>query len=491
MSEPVGVQVRVKGGLLEGARRGGVLAFLGIPYSAAPFGADRLRPPQPVEPWDGARAASELGPTVPKADYVPMYVPLFPEVTIAGEDCLNLNVWAPDNADAAPVLVWIHGGAFTNGSNSVPEYDGSAFARDGIVFVGINYRLAGEGFLYTGEQPANLGLLDQIAALAWVRDNIAAFGGDPNRVTIAGESAGAWCVNTLLAAPAADGLFAQAISQSGGAHHWLTPEQGLLVASEIANALGVSPTRAALATVEPAALAEACRDLITEIQTAPDPVKWGQLALSQQPYAPTVDGHVLPGPTLARIDAGAGAGIRLLIGTTAQEARLILVAARLIDAIDDAALAQAAAGYGLTAAAVEVYRANRPGATPGDLLSAIVSDWYFRIPSIRVAEARPDSRTWMYRFDWASPTIGSGHGVDVPFAFDTLTSPGLAARLGDTPPQAVADLNHRIWIQFIATGDPGWGPYNTHTRATGLINDTLTVLDDPAGEERELWTGLR
>lgn len=490
--------VSVAQGRLQGRRDGDVVAFLGVPYAAPPLHANRLHPPAAAPSWDGVRPATAFGPTVPKADYVAMYVPLFPEVTIAGEECLNLNVWAPaGGGDGLPVLVWIHGGAFTNGSNSVPEYDGSAFARDGVVTVTVNYRLAAEGFLYTGEQPANLGLLDQVAALEWVADNIAAFGGDPRRVTVAGESAGAWSVNTLLAMPRAAGLFQQAISQSGGAHHWLRPGQGLLVASELAAALGVPPTRAGFAGLPPDRIALACRDLITELQTAPDPAKWGDLALSQQPYAPTVDGEVLPRPTLEAIAAGHGAGVPLLIGTTAEEARLILVAAGVVDLIDDDALAQAAAGYGLPAEAIATYRANRPQGSPGDILSAIVSDWYFRVPSIRVAEARARhagttlGATWMYRFDWASPVLGSGHGVDIPFAFDTLASPGLEPRLGTGPPQAVADTTHGIWVDFITKGEPGWPAYDTTGRATALISETLRVASDPGGDERAWWEGRR
>ena len=183
--------LRLRDGMVRGRVESGVAAFLGIPYAAPPFGPNRMLPPQPVPAWTGERDATAFGPTVPKGDYPPQYVPLFPEEVIPGEDCLNLNVWTPDaGAGGMPVLVWIHGGSFMNGSGSVGGYDGTAFARDGVVCVTINYRLAAEGFLFLGDGIANLGLLDQLAALRWVQENIAAFGGDPGRVTVAGESAG-------------------------------------------------------------------------------------------------------------------------------------------------------------------------------------------------------------------------------------------------------------------------------------------------------------
>ena len=193
MSEATQVRptARVEGGALVGKIDHGVPAFLGIPYAAPPFGPNRMQPPQPAEPWDGERDASEYGPTAPKGDYPPQYAQLFPEVVIPGEDCLNLNVWTPDpQATGLPVLVWVHGGSFMNGSGSVAAYRGSSFARDGVVCVTINYRLGAEGFLYLGDGVANVGLLDQIAALQWVQRNIAAFGGDPDRVTVAGDPPG-------------------------------------------------------------------------------------------------------------------------------------------------------------------------------------------------------------------------------------------------------------------------------------------------------------
>src|SRR6201996_942418 len=391
-------------GAVRGTRENGVIAFLGVPYAAPPFGPNRMRPPQPVTPWTGDHDATTYGPTVPKGDYPPHYQPLFPEVVIPGENCLNLNVWTPavgisGPSPGLPVLVWIHGGSFMNGSGSLGEYDGSAFARDGIVCVTINYRLAAEGFLFTGstgESAAgdaaegdaadgnpNLGLLDQLAALRWVQDNIAAFGGDPARVTVAGESAGAMSVTTLLSMPRSEGLFAQAIAESGAGAHTLTPDEGARVAGHLAAELGVPAEREAIKAVPLDKLVQAASDLVVEVQTSPDPARWGQLALSLLPFAPTVDGTILPAAPLASIAAGQGRDVPLLIGSNRDEARLFLVAAQTIGVIDDGLLAAVAAGYGLPDDGLAVYRDAAPGGRPGDVLAAVISDWFFRLPAIR------------------------------------------------------------------------------------------------------------
>ena len=303
--------VRLKDGTVRGQVESGVSAFLGIPYAAPPFGPNRMRPPQPVRAWDGERDATAFGPTVPKGDYPPQYATLFPEVVIPGEECLNLNVWTPDPGSAGlPVLVWIHGGSFMNGSGSVGAYDGAAFARDGVVCVTINYRLSAEGFLFLGDGIANLGLLDQLAALQWVQDNISAFGGDPARVTVAGESAGAMSVTTLLGMPLAGGLFTQAITQSGAAAHTLTQDAARMVGGYLADALGVPADRDQIQAVPLEKFVRAASDLVVEVQTAPDPARWGPLALSLLPFAPAVDGPVLPEAPITAIAAGQGRHVR-------------------------------------------------------------------------------------------------------------------------------------------------------------------------------------
>ena len=491
--------VRLRDGAVRGTVSGRVLAFRGIPYAAPPFGANRMRPPHPVQPWAGERDATAFGPTAPKGDYPPPYVPLFPEVVIPGEECLNLNVWTPDlGASGLPVLVWIHGGSFTNGSSSVGEYDGAAFARDGVVCVSINYRLAAEGFLYLGDGLANLGLLDQLAALRWVQDNIVRFGGDPARVTVAGESAGAMSVTTLLSMPLAAGLFAQAIAESGAGAHTLTAAEGRQVGGYLAEALGVPMDREAIGAVPLDKLVRAASGLVVEVQTAPDPARWGRLTLNLLPFAPVVDGSVLTSAPVPALLAGQGGDVPLLIGTNRDEARLFLVAAGTIGVIDEPTLAAVASEYGLSGDGLAVYRASRPAGGAGDVLAAVISDWFFRVPAIRVAEARcaaGAAGTWMYRLDYPEPGdnhgLGACHGVELPFVFDTITRDDVRPRLGDAPSQAVADLVHRTWVEFISGGDPGWAPYDSAARTTGLLAESVRPVDDPAGDERALWDGIR
>jgi para-nitrobenzyl esterase len=499
------MDVQIRSGQVRGDDAAGVARFLGVPYAAAPFGEHRMAPPQPVVPWDGTRDATAYGPTCPKGDYPPQYQPLLPEQVIPGEECLNLNVWTPTSAvggDAdLPVLVWIHGGSFMNGSGSVLEYDGTSFARDGVVCVTINYRLGAEGFLYTEEDAArgtaNLGLQDQVAALRWVQDNIAAFGGDPARVTVAGESAGAMSVTTLLAMPSARGLFSQAITQSGAAAHTLTPEIGLAVTRTLAAALGVEPTREAIAGVGLATLVGAASDLVVEVQTVPDPAKWGSLALSLLPFAPVVDGTVLDTHPLEAFAAGTSADVPVLVGSNREESRLFLVAPGAIDFVDEPTLVGGAAAYGLPPLGLELYRKNRPDASPGDVMAAVVTDWFFAVPAIRHAEAREagGGTTWAYRFDRPSVAdnhgLGACHAVEIPFVFDNIGLDQSKPLIGDTPSQAVADAAHAAWVAFVTSGDPGWAPYTTATRTTGVLTEEVTVVDDPDGEERAAWDGVR
>ncbi|HZS78540.1 MAG TPA: carboxylesterase/lipase family protein [Ktedonobacteraceae bacterium] len=492
--------VRTRQGAVEGSAADGVVAFKGISYAAPPFGPNRFQPPQPVEPWQGVRPALNYGPTAPKAPYFPPFDVLLPEVTIPGEDCLNLNIWTPDLGSARlPVMVWIHGGAFLNGSGSWLTYDGTRFARDGIVCVTINYRLGADGFLYLGDGNANLGMLDQIAALMWVQENIAAFGGDPNNVTVFGESAGGMSVAALLAMPAAAGLFRRGIAQSGAGHHVYTAETAERVGRILAEKLGVEPTREAIASVPINRLVQAQQELRVEMSRNPDPERWGEAAVNGVPFLPVIDGETLPERPVDAMAAGAGANIDVLVGTNADEFRLYMVPQGTIHAVNEQRLSAAIAGYGLPVAeTLATYCAARPDATPGELLVAIITDWFFRIPAIRMAEVHAQQHaagTYMYEFAWNPPTfdgkLGACHALDVPFIFDNLDKKGFEGLMGTNPPQQVADAMHTAWVGFATNGNPGWPQYEPSRRATMRFDVTSEVVEDPGSAERVLWEGRR
>ncbi|MEU9131309.1 carboxylesterase/lipase family protein [Kitasatospora sp. NPDC048540] len=491
--------VRTTHGLLRGTRSAdGVAAFRNIPYAAPPVGPLRLLPPQPPARWDGERDATAPGPTAPQAPYAPPLDVLLPEITVPGEDCLNLNVWTPDTAARLPVMVWLHGGAFTNGAGSLPMYDGSAFARDGVVLVTLNYRLGAEGFLDLPGTTPNRGLLDQIAALTWVRDGIAAFGGDPANVTVFGQSAGAMSIATLLAVPRARGLFHRAILQSGAAHHTHGRATAGLIRDRLAELLGTAPEPAAIAALPTATLVEAQQRLRAAVTADPDPARWGEAALNLLPFEPVVDGDILPRAPIDAVSAGAAAGIDLMAGTTTEEFRLYLAPTGLLDAVPEAALPHLTARYGLPPGALDRYRAGRPDASPGELLAAVATDWFYRIPAIRLAEAHARHRpaaTYLYEFAWRSPAfdgrLGACHAVDVPFTFGVQDDRALAPMLGDHPPRQLADAVRRAWTSFATTGDPGWPPYTPDGRATRVFDTDPLLVTDPRPDERSLWDGRR
>ncbi|MFE7601770.1 carboxylesterase/lipase family protein [Streptomyces sp. NPDC057494] len=467
----------------------GVTSFLGVPYAAPPFGARRFREPAPPQPWTGVRDATAHGPTAPHAPYAPPFDALIPDDVVPGEECLNLNVWtpAPEPGAGLPVLVWLHGGAFTNGSGSASAYDGSAFARDGVVCVTLNYRLGADGFLRLPGRPDNRGLLDQIAALRWVRDTIESFGGDPDRVTVFGESAGAMSIGALLTAEAARGLFHRAILQSGACHHFLRPSSAELIAARLAEKLGIEPTPEAFETVPLEELLPAQAELRAEVGADRDPARWGEAVLNMMPFEPVLPGLALPGPD---------SGVDLLIGSNREEYRLFLVPTERLHVFPESSLRAMTAAYGLDPAeALPVYRAARPAASPGELLDAVATDWFYRIPAIRLAESVPGS--YLYEFAWRSPrfdgALGACHALELPFVFDRLHDPSYAPLLGADPPQALADAVHGAWVSFAKTGSPGWKAYDRTHRTTMTFTGATGSgpVADPRGRERLLWEGVR
>lgn len=503
MSTVVHPTVKTQYGAVRGSVTDGVHSFKGIPYAAPPVGINRLRPPQPVAPWSGVRDALTFGPKPPQPAYPPDISAVLPELASPGEDCLNLNIWSPSLGSARlPVMVWIPGSAFQYGTAATTFYDGSHFARDGVVCVTINYRVGPEGFLYLGAGDgagnANRALLDQIAALQWVRENIAAFGGDPDNVTVFGESGGAMSIGILLSMPHATGLFRRAICQSGAAHPVISAATARRVGAILAEKLGVEETREAIAAVpierEVAAQVELSADLFAH----PDPERWGaEVAITMTPWQPVLDGDVIPASPMECISAGASADVDLMLGTNTHEWRLFLALNSMMDQVNDATLAGAMAAYGLPIeTGLATYRAIYLGASPGDLLAALQGDWWCRIPAQRLADAHANSpsATYMYEFAWRSPQfggrLGACHALEIPFVFDTLGY-GTQALCGDDPPQALADTIHAAWVAFATRGDPGWPAYDLKRRATMRFDVVSAEVDDPLARERVLWEGAR
>ena len=499
----MGAVVKTTDGELHGNVVDGVHEFLGVPYAAPPSGANRLRPPQPVEPWSGVRDATSPGPS-PAQVAPPESAGSGWDTAVTGEDCLTLNVWTPDpGAGGLPVMVWIQGGMFEIGATAA--YDGRHFARDGVVCVVINWRVGADGFLYLGDEFANLGLLDQVAALEWVHEHIASFGGDPGNVTVFGESAGAMSIGVLLAMPRAEGLFRRAILQSGAAHHTISAETASRLGHQLAQTLGVPPARDAIAALPVERLLEAQTELKAELLAHPDPDRWGQdIVASMMMWQPVVDGRTLPGPPIERIAAGTAAHVDVMAGTNADDWRLFLAITGELGQITTEMLTgpvsvhgfRALAAYGLPVdIALAAYRARYPDAGPGDLLAAVQTDWWVRIPALRLADAHagPTSRTYMYEFAWAAPGLGAVHALEVPFVFDTLgaDAPLFGPLIGDTAPQALADAIHAAWVSFAARGDPGWPTHGPDRRATMRFGTDSRVVDDPRAWERALWHGLR
>jgi carboxylesterase 2/para-nitrobenzyl esterase len=483
--------ITTRQGAVRGVHHEGVRIFKGVPYAAPPVGANRFLPPKPMA-WAGVRDALAFGPKSRQPAYPPGIKLLLNELTDGGDDCLTLNVWAPAAvATPHPVMVWIPGGMFEfHGTGASPWYDGSRFARDGIVCVTINYRVGADGFLYTGDEHANIGLLDQIAALTWVRDNVAAFGGDPGNVTVFGESAGAMSIAALLAMPRAEGLFQRAILQSGAAHPVMSASAARRVCSNLARKLDVVATREALAGVPVDRLLQAQIELHDELDANPDPQHWGEeVAISLMPWQPVIDGDVIPGSPLDRIAAGAGAGVDILVGTNTDEHRLFLASTGAIERITEGVLTRAIASYGLPVSeTLSSYRERHPGGTAGDLLAAVQTDWYWRKPAIRLAEAhaRHNPATYMYEFAWRSPQfnglLGACHALELPFVFDTLghaTDP----LWGPNPPQLLADTMHTAWVAFATHGRCSWPAYDATRQATMRLDVASRVVEARDAEE--------
>ncbi len=494
--------VRTTAGLVRGVEGGaeGVTAFRGIPYATPPVGPLRLRPPQPQVAWEGERLAAERGPVAPQRQG-----PLeraFGGYGEMAEDCLTVNVWTPgaDPEAARPVLVWIHGGSFTTGAGAIPWYDGSRLAARGdVVVVTCNYRIGALGFLHLGDLggegwagSGNTGLLDQIAVLRWVRANVAAFGGDPGRVTVFGESAGAMSIATLLAMPEAAGLFQRAILQSGAGTFVQDRRTATALAVSVLDELGVPHDDLdRLAEVPVAALLDA--------QAAAGGRRSG-VGLA---FMPVVDGATLPRLPEEVLAAGGAAGTSVLVGTNRDEMRLFAAVAPDAFACEDKAglVAKVAelpdVGPG-AAALVAAYRRCWPDLSPTDLHVVLHTDHAFRRPAQRLAtwQAGTGAGAWIYELTWASPVLGgflgSFHGLELPFVFDNLGQPGIEMLTGGGDHlQDLADRMADAWLAFARRGDPGWPAYDPGgTRATMRFDLPGGLVEDPDPGLRAAWASL-
>jgi para-nitrobenzyl esterase len=499
-----GVRVGTTHGRLEGLQRERHQAFLGIPFAKAPTGPRRFGAPQRADAWSGVRAATAF------ADSSIQGTHPVPGMAASGprdEDCLYLNVYTPAaDAQKRPVLFWIHGGGFVLGSGSEPLYDGGPLAiRGDIVVVAIHYRLGALGYLYLGGHggdawgaTANAGQLDQIAALEWVRDNIAEFGGDPNNVTIAGESAGSMACATLLAMPAARGLFKHAILQSGAANRIGNTETGAKLAAAVLDKLGIAEKNAKK-------ILEVSADDILKAQLAVPTVGTG---LS---FAPIVDGKTVPVNPLEAVTNGAARDVDLIIGSNRDEAKLFVAIQR--ETIDDAKLIErvqriipkraAARASDLVGAYKRSRQALQLPATNLDILDAITGDEMFRIPSIRLAEAqrKHQPRTHMYLFTFESPArrgaLGACHALELAFMFGTLDAPTQDKFAGKGPVVDRLSANMMdAWINFTRGGNPShagigdWTAYDATERATMIFGRDSKLERAPFEDERKAWDGV-
>jgi len=507
--------VETASGKLRGSTQDGIHAFKGIPYGASTGGANRFQPSRPAEPWAGVRDALTLGGRAPQWQGAPTRRPGM--ATLLGpadtspetEDCLNLHVWTP-GLDAAkrPVMVWLHGGAFHFGSANRAVTDGANLARRGdVVVVAVNHRLnilghldlsavGGERYPHSG----NAGVLDLVAALEWVRDNIDGFGGDAGNVTIFGESGGGGKVSVLLAMPAGRGLFHRAVIQSGASVRISTKERAAALAEAALQRLGV--TRDSLDRLE----AIPVEQLIAAITPAKQKVGRPALPLlDRYDFGPVADGSDLPQQPCDPVPAAFSDGIPLLIGDTKDEATRFLadddtVWNRTLTETELRSRLAAVAG-GEAGRLVDLYRTRDPHANPAELLIAALTHGQFWGRSVLFAErkaARGGAPVYMYSLGWETPAfdgrLKAPHALDLPFVFDTTEIAEATAGAPDA--RELAARVSASWIAFARTGKPqigalpDWPAYSADRRAVMVFDRECRTVTDPDRDARLLWTRI-
>ena len=480
-------------GRVQGSQEGAVFVWRGIPYARPPVQELRFLPPQPLEPCPGIREATRFGNICVQEPNMLGGAEGF----VQSEDCLYLNIWSPGvDGKPRPVMVWIHGGGFVFGSGQVSWYDGTSFATEGdVVLVTINYRLGPFGFLqlddiFGAEYAAsgNCGLLDQVAALQWVHDNIAAFGGDPDKVTVFGESAGSMSIGALLAMPAAKGLFHQAMMQSGLPIPMRSMDTARQTARHVLSSLQVgAKDLGKLQEVPAAALLEAAQSVSETTSLT---------------WRPTEDGVAIPCSLPDSLAAGCARDIPILIGCNLNECTLwTALDSTWTKAMDDddrvrlfvkrwGPIAEGVAGF---------YTEGKSGIELSDSLTQMRSYQLFGAPIQKLVRRQiGQGPVWVYRFDWPSTAFGgvlkACHSLEIPFVFNTISEPQTVVMTGDSPDRAgLANQLHHAWIAFAHRGDPNtpeiphWPQYDLAQRATMLFHSESRVENDPYGDERRVW----
>lgn len=463
----------IESGTVVGEASDGVEHYLGIPYAEAPFGKRRFALPVPAYAWSGARDATAFGPTSPQSPYTGLAGTYLASTIIPGDDILTVNVWRPEDAQGAAVMLWLHGGAFERGTAALSTYDGFPFARDGVVFVSANYRLGAEGFSVLPDAPRNLGVADAAEALRWTHRNAHRFGGDPSRITIFGESAGGAMVAALLARDDLRPLIAGAIIQSGPLDAE-SPRRAARPTRDIARALGIPPTAAALREVAPERLVET-RDRL---------VAGGTFLRGAPGFAASVDPASLPTSPRRALRT---AEVPVVIGTTTDEYRLFLSPDALAR-LNGRAYALLAMAKRLPRGTWGAYRRTFPHASDGEVIGQILTDHLLRAPAVEIATART-APTFVYEFAWPSPLpeLGAAHALDIAFAFDALDDPAAQRMTGTDAPQELADNMRADWVRFAKTGDPGWSAFDR----AGRIRRYDAVTEDMPLPRAEALAALR
>jgi para-nitrobenzyl esterase len=504
MNEKSNPVVTTRSGKIAGSFVNGLYIFKGIPYAAPPVGELRWMPPQPVKKWDGVRDAKNFGAIAPQT-VMPVgpfgQVPQPPQ----SEDCLFLNIWTPglDNA-RRPVMVWIHGGAFTLGSGADPSYDTGILPKRGnIVMVSINYRLGMFGFLRLkdvtgGKIPAtgNEGMMDQVLALKWVKDNIAAFGGDPENVTVFGESAGGMSIDTLMAMPSANGLFRKAILESGSGNYAISLGDANINSRIFLEAAGIKEGDIkALRSLTPPQLLEIEKKMLAS------PSGKGR-APHVTIVAPVIDKEIIPDDSLKLAKKGNSSQIVSIVGSNLNEWKLFTMMEPGFDKIDEAGILNRLSTVMSESDAkllIDAYRQARTrrgeSASPADIYTAIFGDYVFRMPGVRLVEAQQANQqaAYSYLFTWKSPAMngafGACHGLEISFVFGTLND-----MFSGTGPEAdkLAKCIQDAWLAFAHTGDPscesiGKWPVYGDKRMTMILGKNYHVEAAPYEEERQAW----